>query len=78
MATEPETPSTRAQTAHSPAIGEKLSIRTGEFADLLGASTRTARRILTRLEAAGLRRKGRGLYDRRQVLRAWEAYDERS
>lgn len=59
---------------------ERRVITVRDVADFIGRSKSAANRLLIQLEAAGLRRKGRGCgthYDRQQFLALWEKMDTR-
>lgn len=55
-----------------------LTITTAEVAELIGKSQSTAWRLLQRLVAEGLKRKGNGCgtcYDRGQFFKLWNQLD---
>jgi len=59
---------------------ERRVMTIGDVQAFLGRSRAAANRLISQLEAAGLKRKGRGNgthYDRRQFLALWEKMDTR-
>jgi len=59
---------------------ERRVMTIGDVQVFLGRSRAAANRLISQLEAAGLKRKGRGNgthYDRRQFVELWEKMDTR-
>lgn len=59
----------------------RIAITVRDVMAMIGKSRSAAKRLITRLEAEGLRRKGAGRgthYSRRQFLDLWEILDSRS
>jgi transposase len=68
------------QAENMPAPPEVIAINIRDVMAMINRSRSSAQRLITQLQAAGLKRKGRGpgtQYDREEFLRLWRRMDTR-